>query len=125
MSRRDNVEARCRLCRMHEALCVCALVPRLETRTRVVLVIHRYEARKPTNSGLLGARCLVNSEVLVRGGLDQPRLAEDAERQPLLLFPHEKAVPIGEYASSPRPVTLIVPDGTWRQASKVPNRLPG
>ncbi len=127
MSRRDHVEARCRLCRMHETLCLCALVPRLETRTRVVLVIHRYEARKPTNSGLLGARCLVNSEVVVRGGVSeaQPRFAEDVERQPLLLFPHENAVPIGDYASSSRPVTLIVPDGTWRQASKVPHRLPG
>jgi tRNA-uridine aminocarboxypropyltransferase len=127
MSRRDNAEARCRLCRMHQVLCVCALLPRLETRTRLVLVIHRYEARKPTNSGLLGASCLVNSQVLIRGGQhgDQPRLAEDAGRQPLLLFPSEQAVPIGEYADSPRPVTLVVPDGTWRQASKVPSRLPG
>ena len=64
MSRRDNAEARCRRCRMHEVLCLCALIPRIETRTRLVLVIHRYEERKPTNSGQLAALCLPNSEVL-------------------------------------------------------------
>lgn len=124
MSRRDNVEARCRLCRMHELLCVCELIPRLETRTRVVLVIHKKEERKPTNSGLLAARCLPNSEVVVRGLIGQPEPRFDgAGRKLLLLFPHEQAIPIGDFAQSP--VTLIVPDGTWRQAAKVSQRLPG
>jgi DTW domain-containing protein YfiP len=125
MSRRDNVEARCRLCRMHQLLCVCDLVPCLPTRTRVVLVIHKKEARKPTNSGLLAARCLPNSEILVRGRIGQPEptFEPDPERQSLLLFPHESAVPIDRFAHSP--VTLIVPDGTWRQAAKVSHRLPG
>ncbi len=124
MSRRDNVEARCGLCRMHRLLCVCDLIPRLETRTRVVLVIHRIETRKPTNSGLLAARCLPNSEVLVRGvpGEPEPRFTADPERPLLLLFPGEGAIPIGDVAG---PVTLIVPDGTWRQAAKVSHRLPG
>jgi DTW domain-containing protein YfiP len=127
MSRRDNVEARCRRCRMHDVLCVCDLIPSLATRTRLVLVIHRIEERKPTNTGLLATRCLPNSEVMLRGVMNEPepRFVDDPARQPLLLFPHEQAVPITEYANSPRPVTLIVPDGTWRQASKVPNRVPG
>lgn len=127
MSRRDNVEARCPRCRMHDVLCVCELIPKLATRTRLVLVIHRIEERKPTNTGLLATRCLPNSEVLLRGVMDSPEpcFVDDPERQPLLLFPHEKAVPITEFARSPRPVTLIVPDGTWRQASKVPQRVPG
>ena len=29
------------------------------------------------------------------------------------------------FAGSARPITLIVPDGTWRQASKVRQRMPG
>ena len=124
MSRRDHPETRCPECRMHRLLCVCDILPHLPTRTRVVLVIHKYEARKPTNSGLLAARCLPNSEVLVRGRAgEEPRFAADPGRQPLLLFPHETAVPIGDFAQSP--VTLVVPDGTWRQAAKVAHRLPG
>lgn len=127
MSRRANAAARCPGCRLHQSLCVCALIPRLETRTRVVLVIHRYEDRKPTNTGRLAASCLVNSEILLRGHEDMPSgpVAWGEGVQPLLLFPHEDAVPLSHYAASPRPVTLVVPDGTWRQASKVRKRVPG
>jgi len=44
MTRRDN-PARCQICRMHETLCICALVPRLVTRTRLALLVHHREAR--------------------------------------------------------------------------------
>jgi DTW domain-containing protein YfiP len=113
---------------MHGSLCVCSLIPRVETRTRLVLVIHRVEARKPSNTGRLAAACLPNSEVLVRGHADAPSepIAPAAGSRPLLLFPHEDAVPLGPiHAVAPGPVTLIVPDGTWRQASKVRQRVPG
>ena len=112
---------------MHGSLCLCALIPRIETRTRLVLVIHRYEDRKPTNTGRLAAECLRNSEVVVRGHETQPSgpLTFPVGAQPVLLFPHPDAVPIERFATSPRAVTLVVPDGTWRQASKVRNRVPG
>jgi DTW domain-containing protein YfiP len=115
-------------------LCVCALIPspRLVTRTRLVLLIHRYEERKPTNTGRLAAECLANSEVVVRGHEAQPTPAfvSAPDRQPLLLFPHEGATPLAELLVADgsrfaRPVTLIVPDGNWRQASKVRQRVPG
>jgi DTW domain-containing protein YfiP len=112
---------------MHGSLCICALIPQIETRTRLVLVIHRYEDRKPTNTGRLAAECLSNSEVVVRGHEDRPSgpLALPADMQPVLLFPHEDAMPIEHLALSRSPVALVVPDGTWRQASKVRARLPG
>jgi DTW domain-containing protein len=125
MSRRANAHLRCKRCRLHESLCICALMPRIETRTRLVLVIHRYEDRKPTNTGRLATECLVNSEVVVRGHEASPSAAivVPPGTQPVLLFPHPYAVPIEQVGT--RPVTLIVPDGTWRQASKVKNRVPG
>lgn len=127
MSRRDNGEVRCTRCRMHQSLCVCASMPRLETRTRLLLVIHRYEDRKPTNTGRLATECLVNSEVLVRGHRDAPSppLSFDPSTEPLLLFPHPEATPLTARPAGARAVTLIVPDGNWRQASKVRNRVPG
>lgn len=108
-------------------LCVCALIPRIESRTRLVLLIHRYEDRKSTNTGRLAAECLANSEIIVRGfeSTPTPPLTWDPESQPLFLFPHEDAAPLAPRLPSDRPVTLIVPDGTWRQASKVRNRVPG
>jgi DTW domain-containing protein len=112
---------------MYRSLCLCALVPHLETRTRLVLIIHRYEARKPTNTGRLAASCLASSEIHVRGheGAPSAPIALAADALPLLLFPAEGALPLTDFAGSARPVTLIVPDGTWRQASRVRARVPG
>jgi DTW domain-containing protein YfiP len=114
---------------MLRGLCVCPLIPqpRIETRTRLVLFIHRYEARKPTNTGGLAAECLANSETIVRGHPEQPtpRFLSCAGTHPLFLFPYDDATPLAELAVPSVPVTLIVPDGTWRQASKVRNRVSG
>jgi DTW domain-containing protein YfiP len=112
---------------MHGSLCVCALIPRLTTRTRVVLFIHRFEHRKPTNTGLLAASCLVGSEVHVRGGesdANVPFVCPEGSRA-LVLFPYEGATPLDQVEPSEAPVTLVVPDGSWRQASKVYKRVPG
>jgi len=127
VSRRDNSQLRCPRCHVHDSLCICALIPRLQTRTSLLLIIHRYEDRKPTNTGRLATECLVNSRVIVRGHTEERSCSLDLgpETQPVLLFPREDAVPLTEFASSPRPVTLIVPDGNWRQASKMRNRVPG
>lgn len=118
---------RCDDCQMFATLCICDLIPQLTTRTRLLLVMHYREARKPTNSGRIAARALVGSEVWIRGEADAlpTALAPDDTRQPLLLFPAEDARPITDFANSAKPVTLIVPDGTWRQASKVRTRVTG
>lgn len=112
---------------MHLSLCVCAELPRVDTRTKLALFIHRIEDRKPTNTGRLAAHCLTNSEVFVRGDESAPSapFTWDERTQPVFLFPREDAVPISTFASSVVPVTLIVPDGTWRQAFKVRKRIPG
>jgi DTW domain-containing protein YfiP len=110
-------------------LCVCALIPSppLATRTHLVLIIHRLELRKPTNTGTLAAACLASHELVVRGHADQPSSAVvvPAGRRPILLFPHETARELPALAPFDEPVTLIVPDGTWRQAQKVRQRVPG
>ena len=130
MSRRNNAASRCMRCRMHSSLCVCPLIPKLATRTRLVLVIHRAEDRKPTNTGRLAVEAMENSRVIVRGRAEEPadEIPLGTDTRPVFLFPHEGAVPlesVAHVAGDDRPVTLIVPDGNWRQASKVRNRVPG
>ena len=119
---------RCLRCRRPRSVCYCAVLPHLETRTRVVLFIHRGEDRKSTNTGRLATECLANSEVFVRGHYAQPSepFAQEGASQPVLLFPHEDANPLADFAAkTPGPLTLVVPDGNWRQASKVRRRVPG
>jgi DTW domain-containing protein YfiP len=105
---------------------VCELVPKLETRTRLVLYIHRFEERKPTNTGLLAASCLAGSDVRFRGRPedDEPFSCPEGSRA-LVLFPYEDATPLDQVVLDDRPVTLVVPDGNWRQASKMYKRVTG
>lgn len=124
---RETAGSRCERCRLHLGLCVCPLLPRLETRTRLVLIMHRLEARKSTNTGRFAALCLANSQLVLRGDgerPDAPFVCDDGSR-PLLLFPHPDAQPLARPAAHEGPITLVVPDGTWRQASKVRKRVPG
>jgi DTW domain-containing protein YfiP len=108
----------CVTCRLHTTLCICALVPRLRTQTRVHLVVPAREARKPSNTGLLAARCIEGSTVQILYKRSGPMQAPDVrlDERPLVLFPSPQAVPITEYAGSPQPIALIVPDGSWSQA---------
>jgi DTW domain-containing protein YfiP len=127
VSRRDNADVRCPRCRVHIGLCFCAELPTLSTRTRLVLYVHRDEVRKSTNTGLLAAACLPNSEVIVRGHRESPtpRFEAPEGSVALLLFPHEGVPFVDEVETRGAPVTLVVPDGTWRQASKIRQRVPG
>ncbi len=127
VTRRGNGALRCSGCRLHGSLCVCELVPKLETRTRLVLYIHRFEERKPTNTGLLAASCLAGSDVRFRGRPEddgEPFSCPEGSRA-LVLFPYEDATPLDQVVLDDRPVTLVVPDGNWRQASKVYKRVAG
>ena len=109
--------------------CLCDLVPRVETRTRVLIVLHHAETQKPSNTGRLALRCLPNSGAVIRGAPGEtaaaptPSWAEHGD--PVVLFPHPEARPLAEFCGGPRPVTLIVPDGTWRQAQRVRRRVAG
>ena len=57
--------------------------------------------------------------------LEAPNLTE---RRGLLLFPSVEATPLEAATHAPsrtgKPVTLFVPDGTWRQATKMRRRVP-
>ena len=126
MSRRGNLD-RCEMCRMHQTLCICALIPRLATRTRVALLINEKETHKPTNTGQLATQCLQRSTIDIIGVPGRPATLPriDPGEQPLLLFPATDAVPITAFQNTDQPVVLIVPDGTWRQATKMRRRIPG
>lgn len=115
----------CEVCKLQVALCLCALVPRLETRTRVTVLVHHREARKPSNTGQLAARCLARGAV-ERVGQAGRLIAPPAlgDEQPLLLFPAADAEPLEAYAASARPIALFVPDGSWPQARAMRRRGP-
>lgn len=124
LQRQRKTKEPCLICLLHKDLCICHLLPSLELKTRVCLVVHAKELKRTTNTGRLAIRCLVNSEMKVRGAdrevLDLSPLLSDQYRS-VLFYPCEGAKELDQefLSEDPRPVQLFVPDGNWRQASKV------
>jgi tRNA pseudouridine65 synthase len=119
----------CPECFLHKDLCICSQIPRLEFGTKLSLIVHAKELKRTTNTGRLAVKALVNSQMLVRGLKDSPLSLKNlisCEEQPLLFFPSEDAQELTAelVAQFKKPIHLIVPDGNWRQASKVNSRYP-
>ncbi len=114
--------ARCDDCRLPQARCLCFEVSCLEVSTRVVVVMHRNERLKSSNTGRLAGRMLSGAELIVRGmpdAVDSPRTSG----QRLVLFPGSHAEELAPRHRGPN-VVLLVPDGSWSQARKLVQRDP-
>jgi DTW domain-containing protein len=124
-----KAKQRCSVCGASLTLCMCAEVPQLDLRTKVALVIHHRELSRSSNTGLLALQSLVNSELRIRGdsreALDLSDLLSPRYRT-LLFYPSADALELDRelVCRDSRPIQLIVPDGTWRQARKIHSRQP-
>jgi len=129
MGRKIRHETRCTSCLLRPEHCICSIAPRFDLVTRVVLVTHWRELYTTTNTGRLLRLALKNCEMRVRGRRDEPVRQDGiapAAGSGLVLFPGPGSRPLtvesaGELAG---PVTLVVPDGSWRQARRMPRREP-
>lgn len=112
----------CERCLRPQAHCLCPLIPSLDSRTRVLLLQHPSEVRHALNTAKLAALGLRNAELRVGETFDDlAPLIEVPGYRSALLFPGEDAWPLAVYTEDPdqRPWLLVVPDGTWRKASKL------
>ncbi len=121
---------RCERCTLHRDLCVCAWLPRVTTPFQWLLVQHASDRIRPTNTGRLAAAMVENVEVLVFAdrtvAFDAARL-EDPARDYFLLFPSPEAEQLSAdrlRENEGRALTLVVLDGTWRQAARMRRRVP-
>lgn len=125
----ERDQTACRGCRLPAWLCVCEYAPRLSIRTRLILPVHVQDFGRTSNTVRLLALAIRNATVLCHGLFPDPAdpssLVPEGET-PLVLFPGHGARPLTSdlVASLPSPPALIVPDGNWRQASRMVKRLP-
>ncbi|MCP3102334.1 DTW domain-containing protein [Myxococcus sp. K15C18031901] len=121
MSPRAGPRPRCDRCNLPVHLCLCTEIPRVETRTRFLLVQHALEIRKKSNTGRVASLALANSALLTHGSpsdaLDASLLSEPGT---WLLFPDGPTAPV----DAPPPRQLVVLDGSWSQARRMSQRLP-
>lgn len=112
--------ARCERCLRPATHCLCALIPRLDSRTRVLILQHPDEVGHALNTARLAALGLVNAQLLVGEVFDDLQaLLNLPGYQPRLLFPGDAAQTLTPYAQDSLPMLLVVPDGTWRKARKL------
>lgn len=119
----------CLGCYLHKERCICHFIPTLYFKTKLSLIIHIKELNRATNTGRLAAKALVNSQIHIRGLKNQPLSGNellDPNYQPLFFYPTADAQALTNdfIKGINKPVQLIVPDGNWRQASKVASRYP-
>jgi DTW domain-containing protein YfiP len=120
-SRRPELLAdRCPDCRLPSALCLCVDVPRVETRTRFLVLRHARQANKKSNTAHFAAMALAGA-TLVDYGDAGPRFDDAGLDAPgtVLLFPGGPTTP-----PEPRPARVVVVDGSWSQARRMVQRIP-
>ncbi len=112
---------RCPRCLLQHRVCLCAAIPTIVTRTRVVIVRHHLERWRSSNSGRLAHLALSNSEIVDHGGKDGLAVLPPLDGA-WLVFPEGPPVTA---APMPPPRQLIVLDATWSQARRMYRKLAG
>lgn len=123
---------RCDKCQLARSACICAFRCELSCDLDLVLLLHHDEIFKPTNSGRLIADLLPANTYAFEWSRTEPapallHLLEDPARYPVLVFPGGG----GRLVHRERPVlpegrrlTLVMLDGTWKQAGKMARASP-
>ncbi|WP_460042517.1 tRNA-uridine aminocarboxypropyltransferase [Pseudomonas sp. S2_H01] len=112
--------ARCQRCLRPDNHCLCALIPALDSRTRVLILQHPSEVNHALNTARLAVLGLNNAELVVGEVFDDlATLLDVPGYQARLLFPGEGAEALSAQAGEVKPLLLVIPDGTWRKARKL------
>lgn len=121
--------ARCPRCSLPPRWCTCGLLPPVETRLDVHVLIHRGESRKPSSTGTLITRAVTGATGHVfqretRFSIAKGFPVDDVAfgRDLWVLHPGGDPLPVspavGHTAEGPHPKILLL-DGTWRQAGEM------
>lgn len=128
-TRRETKSDRCDRCKVNYRLCFCEFLKPIEIKTPVQIIMHIGELNLTSNTVNLLKKVHENCSVNIRGDknnqIDYKDLLLEDTHEPLYLFPDENAIPLNlEFLTSlKKPINLIVPDGTWRQAKKIKRRV--
>ncbi len=112
--------ALCDRCRRPLAVCYCAGIEPIATKTRVVILQHPRERDVGIGTARIARLCLPGAVLRTDVDFSGDPVVRNllAAGNAHILFPGSLAVDV-ETASFPAPITLVVLDGTWWQAHKL------
>ncbi|AZY52791.1 tRNA-uridine aminocarboxypropyltransferase [Bordetella avium] len=112
---------RCARCERPASHCLCVVLPKLHSRTQVLILQDPREAGHALNTARLAWLGLASAVRVVADDFD-PGLWVRPGVQAYLLFPGDGAQEAGPAVPEPR--LLVVPDATWRGARAMLARHP-
>jgi len=123
---RCDWRARCYGCHRPTDRCFCNRIPRIDNRTRVLIVQHMRERFHPFNTARIVRRALLNSNLLVD---HNDRLADLLSKTTLspesgLLYPGAGSQLLNDLPVAQRPKQLVVLDGTWHHSKTLVRDIP-
>lgn len=122
---------RCDDCQLAVYACICKWKVSLTANSEFILLIHRNEVFKPTNTGRLIADVFPGNTHVFCWSRTEPderllRMLMDTSRRCLIVFPAEAAVSGGNarevirhLPNDGRVNTFILLDGTWKQSGRM------
>lgn len=128
---RGKSVVRCEHCQLAKFACICPWRPELEARCEFVLLMHRDEVFKPTNTGRLVADVLPNQTHVFCWSRTEPaqeliELLADYSRHLVIVFPCDanedgatRRELIAELPDDEKTITFILLDGTWKQSGRM------
>lgn len=122
---RHHGRATCAECQKPLIRCVCALLPRVQTRTRIVILQHPRERRHPFGTAALAARAFAGAELAVAWPGDRAPPLPLADPGTWLLYPGATSTPLESKLAGGPPHTLVLIDGTWHTAPTLLRMHPG
>jgi len=124
---RDN-NSHCFHCYLRREICICPILPTVQTRAKFLILRHIHETERPSNTGRLVALALPNSQIVPFGGGARGRFSsfdDELLQSPgtLLLWPDGTGIRSDIPDIAP-PSQVVVLDATWRQARRLYIRMP-
>lgn len=128
---RGKSVVRCVDCQLAVFACLCPWRPQMSSRCEFVLLMHRDEVFKPTNTGRLIADMLPKDTRVFCWSRTEPdaallELLADPQRRCLIVFPAEATTSEGrarevihELPQDDKRNTFILLDGTWKQSGRM------
>lgn len=131
---RGKSVVRCESCQLAIKACICAWRPQTNISCEFILLMHREELFKPTNTGRLIADIFPQQTRAFCWSRTQPdpnllSILNDPRRINLIVFPDEStegsispSVTVDEsfvHSHSDKIITCILLDGTWKQSGRM------
>lgn len=122
---------RCEDCQLAAYACICQWRPTLGSNSEFILLMHRDEVLKPTNTGRLIADILPAHTHVFCWSRTEPdegllKLLRDPQRRCLIVFPEEANEAaansrelISELPRDDKINTFVLLDGTWKQSGRM------